>query len=107
MATGSESRIDTKLFAATAQTLGDIAKQLDGRSQEWNKTIGALRGVWQGDASDNIRNTAEQAQKSAEELVRALAGYQAALNEMAGIYDKNEQTMQESGKSLRFDKAFR
>lgn len=107
MATGSESRIDTKLFATTAQALGSIAKQMDGYCQEWNKTVGTLRGVWQGDTSDNIKNTSEQVQKSAAELVRTLSGYQAALNEIAGIYDKTEQNVQESGKSLRFDKAFR
>ena len=71
MATGSETKIDTKLFASTADTLGGVAKQMDGYCQEWNKTMGTLRNVWQGDTSDNIKNTAEQVQKSAAELVRA------------------------------------
>lgn len=107
MATGSESRIDTKLFASTAQSVGNIAKQMNGYCQEWNKTMGTLRGVWQGDTSDNVKNTADQVQKSAADLLNALSGYQAALNEMAGIYEKTEQNVQETGKSLRFDKAFR
>lgn len=107
MATGSESRIDTKLFAATAQSVGNIAKQMNGYCQEWNKTMNTLRGAWQGDTSDNMKNTADQVQKSAAVLLNALSGYQAALNEMAGIYEKTEQNVQETGKSLRFDKAFR
>ncbi len=107
MATGSDTRIDTRLFAATADTLGGVAKQMDGYCQEWNKTMGTLRGVWQGDTSDNVKNTAEQVQKSAVELVRALAGYRAALLEIAGIYEKTEQNVQETGKSLNFDRAFR
>lgn len=107
MATGNETKVDTKLFASTAQTVGSIAKQMSGYCQEWNKAVGTLRGVWQGDTSDNIKNTADQVQKSAESLLNALSGYQAALNEMAGIYEKTEQNVQETGKSLRFGKTFR
>lgn len=107
MATGSETRIDTRLFASTADSLGGIAKQMEGSCQEWNKTMAGLRSVWQGDTSDNVKNTAEQVQKSAAALVRALAGYRAALLEIAGIYEKTEQNVQETGKSLNFDRAFR
>ena len=107
MASGSESKIDTKLFAATAQSVGNISKQLSELCQEWNKAMGTLRGVWQGDTSDNVKNTAEQLQRSAAALTGTLSGYQATLNELAGIYEKTEQSAQETGKSLRFDKAFR
>ncbi len=107
MATSGESKIDTKLFMATADTTGTVAKELETCFQDWAKVMQTLRGNWQGDTSDNIKNTVEAVQKSAAELLRALSGYRAALNEIAGIYDKTEKNIQETGKSLKFDQAMR
>ena len=107
MATGNESKVDTKLFAATADTIGNAAKELARLAEDWNKVMGGLRGVWQGDVSDDVRNTVAQVQKSAGDLLRVLSGYQAALREIAGIYDKTEQNIQETGKTLKFDNTFR
>ncbi len=107
MATGNESKIDTKLFAATADTVDSAAKELSRLCQDWNRSMNSLRGSWQGDVSDNIKNTVEQVQKSAADLLGALSGYSATLREIAGIYDKTEKNIQETGKSLTFDKPFR
>ena len=107
MAAGNESKIDTKLFVSTADAVGTAAKDLGGCFQDWAKIMQSLRGNWQGDTSDNIKNTADAVQKSASDLLRSLGGYRAALNEIAGIYDKTEQNVQEAGKSLKFDKALR
>jgi hypothetical protein len=49
-----------------------------------------MRGYWQGDTSDDIKNVADAVQNSATSLLRSLGGYRAALNEIAGIYDKTE-----------------
>lgn len=102
----AESKIDTALFMRTADTMSGIAKEMGSLFQSWNKTVSGLRGCWQGDSSDNIKNTADQVQKSAESLLGALAGYRAALLEIAGIYDKTEKNVTETGKSLKFDKTF-
>lgn len=107
MATGNESKIDTKLFVSTAETVGAVAKELETCFADWAKVMQGLRGNWQGDTSDDIKNTAEAVQKSASELLRSLGGYRAALNEIAGIYDKTEKNVQETSKSLKFDKAMR
>ena len=107
MAASNESKIDTKLFVSTADTVGAVAKDLGTCFQDWAKIMQGLRGSWQGDTSDNIKNTADAVQRSASDLLRALGGYKAALYEMAGIYDKTEQAVQETGKSLKFDKAMR
>ena len=103
----SETRIDTKLFVSTAEAVGAVAKELEGCFQEWGKVMQSLRGHWQGDTSDDIKNTVESVQKSANDLVGALNGYKKALNEMAGIYDRTENTVQEASKSLKFDNAMR
>lgn len=107
MATGNESKIDTKLFVSTADSVGTVAKELEACFQEWGKVMQGLRGCWQGDTSDDIKNVAEAVQKSAADMLRSLSGYRAALNEIAGIYDKTEKNVQESGKTLKFDKALR
>jgi len=107
MAVGNDSKIDTKLFATTAETTAKVASDLETCFQDWAKVMQSLRGNWQGDTSDNIKNTVEAVQRSASDLLRALGGYRKALNEMAGIYDKTEKAVQESGKSLKFDKAMR
>ena len=107
MATGNERKIDTKLFAATADTTGTVAKELEACFSEWGKLMQTLRGAWQGDTSDSIKHTADAVQKSAAELLRSLGGYRAALNEMAGIYDKTEKNIQETGKSLKFSETLR
>jgi WXG100 family type VII secretion target len=107
MAAGNESRIDTKLFQSTADAVGTAAKELGMCFQDWGKVMQSLRGYWQGDTSDDIKNVAEAVQKSAADILRSLGGYRAALNEIAGIYDKTEKSVQESGKTLKFDRAMK
>ena len=107
MAAGTDSKIDTKLFVSTADTIGNAAKELETCFSEWAKTLQGLRGNWQGDSSDNIKNTVEAVQNSASVMLRALAGYKTTLYELAGIYDKTEKNVQETGKSLKFDKPMR
>jgi WXG100 family type VII secretion target len=107
VAAGSESKIDTKLFAATADTIANASKELNRLFSDWNKNMNSLRSVWQGDTSDDIKNTVEQVQKSSAALITALNGYPAALREIAGIYDSTEKNVAETGKTLKFDKAFR
>jgi WXG100 family type VII secretion target len=107
MAAGNESKIDTKLFAQTADTIANATKELNRLFGDWNKSMNSLRGAWQGDTSDDVKNTVEQIQKSSADLSTALNGYPAALREIAGIYDSAEKAVQETGKSLKFDRAFR
>ena len=107
MATGNESKIDTKLFVSTADAVGAVAKDLGTCFADWAKVMQGLRGAWQGDTSDDIKNTSEAVGRSASYLLRSLGGYKAVLHEMAGIYDKTEKAVQESGKALKFDKALR
>jgi len=107
MATGTDSKIDTRLFLATAETTAKVAKDLETCFQDWAKVMQSLRGNWQGDTSDNIKNTVEAVQRSASDLLRAINGYGSALKEMAGIYDKTEKAVQESSRTLKFDKALR
>ena len=103
---GSESRIDTQLFLATAEALNPATRELANLFTRWQETLSSLRSDWQGDSSDDIRNTAAQLQRSSEALLRSLTGYQATLKEMAGIYDKTEKNVQQTGKSLKFGSAF-
>ncbi len=107
MAAGNESRIDTKLFVSTAEAVGMAVQELETCFQEWCKVMQSLRGYWQGDTSDDIKNTAEAVQKSSSDILRSLGGYRTTLNEMAGIYEKAEKSVQESGKTLKFDKVLR
>lgn len=107
MAATGESKIDTKLFVSTAETLGTVAKEMEACFADWTKTMQSLRGNWQGDTSDDIKNVAEAVQNSAATLLRTLGGYRAALNEIAGIYDKTESNIQETGKALKFDGGMR
>jgi WXG100 family type VII secretion target len=103
----TENKIDTKLFASTADSIGNTAKELGRLFESWQKTMNSMRGAWQGSSSDNVRNTAGQVIKSSNDLLRALSGYQSALREIAGIYDKSEQNAQESSKTLKFGNTFR
>jgi WXG100 family type VII secretion target len=107
LAASNESKIDTKLFAQTADTIANATKELNRLFSEWNKNMNSLRSVWQGDTSDDIKNTVEQVQKSSADLITALNGYPVALREIAGIYDNTEKNVQETGKTLKFEKAFR
>jgi WXG100 family type VII secretion target len=107
MATNNESKIDTKLFVSTADTIGAVVKDLESCFQDWAKVMQGLRGNWQGDTSDDIKNTTEAVQRSATQLLRSMGSYKTVLNEMAGIYDKTEKNIQETGKSLKFDQGMR
>lgn len=107
MATTSESKIDTKLFQSTADAAGTIAKDMTNCFQDWTKLMQTMRGSWQGDTSDDIKNVVDAVQKSAAELLRSLTSYKKVLYEIAGIYDKTEKNIQESSKSLKFDGGLR
>ena len=107
MATGNESKIDTQLFIATADSISATAKELETCFSEWGKVMQGLRGAWQGDTSDDIKNTMDAVHNSSSLLLSALGGYKTALYEVAGIYDKTEKSVQETGKSLKFDKPMR
>ena len=104
---GTESRVDTALFLSTAEALEPVTKNLTSLFNQWQDTVRSLRGQWQGDASDDVKNTAAQLAKSSDALLRSLNGYRAALREMAGVYEKTEKNVQETGKSLKFGSTFR
>ena len=106
-ASGSESKIDTKLFVATADSCAAVAKELDGCFQEWAKTMQSLRGNWQGEASDDFKGIVDSVMRSRSDLLSSLGGYKAVLYEMAGIYDKTEKSLQEVSRSLKFDQPLR
>lgn len=103
----NESKIDTKLFLSTADALAPLAKNLGNLFTQWQETVASLRSEWQGDSSDDVKNTAAQLQKSSEALLRSISSYAVTLKEMAGVYDKTEKTVQESGKTLKFGSTFR
>ncbi len=102
-----ESKIDTKLFMTTAENITTRFKSFSSALQEWFDAMARLRNNWQGDTSDDIKNTVDAVFTSASDLEKSLKGYPAALLELAGIYDKTEKNVQETGKSLTFDKAMR
>ena len=72
MASGNESKINTTLFLNTADQLGAVSKSLQGQFQEWQQAMNSLRGQWQGEGSDQVRNAAMQIKKSLEELLKNL-----------------------------------
>ena len=107
MASGNESKINTTLFLNTADQLGAVSKSLQGQFQEWQQAMNSLRGQWQGEGSDQVRNAAMQIKKSSEELLKNLSAYQVTLQEMAGVYDKTEKNITEKGKTLKVERTFR
>ncbi|MDR0818226.1 MAG: WXG100 family type VII secretion target [Oscillospiraceae bacterium] len=107
MTTSGETKINTKLFSDTAETIGDTVKKMSGHCNEWSTAANSLRGTWQGDTSDNIKNTVGQLQKSASEMLQILSGYRAALLEIAGIYNATEKDIKETGAALKSDGVFK
>ncbi len=106
MAAGNETKVDTALLARTAETLSPLIKNLENIFDQFQQEIKSSRGEWQGDASDDIRNTAAQLKSSSAEIIKVLNGYVSGLNELAGVYDKGENKVQDTGKSLKFDSTF-
>jgi WXG100 family type VII secretion target len=107
MAAGNETKMDTALLLRTAETLTPLIKNLENIFEQFQQEIKSTRSAWQGDTSDDIRNTAAQLKSSSAEVTKVLNGYVSGLKELAGIYDKAENKAQETGKSLKFDKTFK
>ncbi|MBP5383938.1 MAG: WXG100 family type VII secretion target [Lachnospiraceae bacterium] len=107
MASGSETKVDTALLLRTADSLTPLIKSLQNIFEQFQQEIKNSRGEWQGDASDDIRNTAAQLKSSSQEIVNVLNGYVSGLKELAGVYDKGESKAQEAGRSLKFDSTFK
>ena len=107
MAGGSESKIDTALLANTAETLTPLIKNLENVFEQFQQEVKSSRGEWQGDTSDDIKNTAGALKESSAEMTKVLNGYVKGLKELAGIYDKAENKVQDTSKSLKFDSVFK
>ena len=106
MAAGNDTKVDTALLASTAETLSPLVKNLENIFENFQQEIKSSRGEWQGDTSDDIKNTAAQLKASSAEITKVLNGYISGLKELAGIYDKAESKVQDTGMSLKFDSTF-
>jgi WXG100 family type VII secretion target len=104
---GSETKVDTAMLAKTAETLTPLIKNLENIFDQFQQEIKNSRGEWQGDASDDIRNTAAQLKSSSAEITKVLNGYVSGLKELAGIYDKAENKVSNTGKTLKFGSTFK
>ena len=107
MAAGSDTKVDTALLARTAETLSPLVKNLDNIFEQFQQEVKSSRGEWQGDTSDDIRNTAAQLKSSSAEITKVLNGYISGLKELAGVYDKAESKVQNTAQSLKFDSVFK
>ena len=107
MAAGNETKVDTALLANCAETLTPLIKNLENIFEQFQQEIKSSRGEWQGDASDDIRNTANQLKSSSAEIIKVLNGYVSGLKELAGVYDKAESKVGDKGKSLKFGSTFK
>ncbi|MCR4990588.1 MAG: WXG100 family type VII secretion target [Lachnospiraceae bacterium] len=107
MASGNDTKVDTALLASTAETLSPLVKNLENVFEQFQQEIKNSRGEWQGDTSDDIRNTAAQLKSSSAEIKKVLNGYISGLKELAGVYDKAESKVEDTGKSLKFDSTFK
>ena len=75
MAAGNETKVDTALLANTAESLSPLIKNLENIFEQFQQEVKSSRSEWQGDASDDIRNTAAQLKSSSSEIVKVLNGY--------------------------------
>jgi WXG100 family type VII secretion target len=103
---GNETKVDTALLASTAETLTPLVKNLENIFEQFQQEIKSSRSAWQGDTSDDIRNTAAQLKSSSAEITKVLNAYISGLKELAGVYDKAENKVSDTGKSLKFDSTF-
>lgn len=104
---GSDTKVDTALLLKTAETLGPLIKNLGSIFEQFQQEVKSSRSEWQGDTSDDIRNTAAALKESSAEITKVLNGYVSGLKELAGVYDKAENKASEAGKSLKFDSTFK
>ncbi len=107
MAAGNETKVDTAMLANTAETLTPLIKNLENIFEQFQQEVKSSRAEWQGDTSDDIRNTAAQLKSSSAEITKVLNGYVTGLKELAGIYDKAESKVQDTSKTLKFDSTFK
>lgn len=107
MATGNDTKVDTALLLSTAESLTPLVKNLENIFEQFQQEVKSSRAAWQGDASDDIRNTAAQLKASSAEITKVLNGYVSGLKELAGVYDKAENKVSDTSKSLKFDSTFK
>ena len=103
----AETRVDTALLLKTADSLSPLIRNLENIFDQFQQEVKSSRSEWQGDASDDIKNTAARLKSSSAEIVKVLNGYVSGLKELAGVYDKAESKVSNTGKSLKFDSTFK
>ena len=106
MAAGNDTKMDTALLLSTAESLTPLIKNLENIFEQFQQEVKSSRSSWQGDGSDDIKNTAAQLKESSAEIIKVLNGYVSGLKELAGVYDKAETKVENTSKSLKFDSTF-
>ncbi len=103
MANSNEIKVDAKAFQTTSDEITKIIKTLEQSFNTYFTSLNSLRGGWQGDTSDRIRALSKSMNDSMSMLINNLSAYPKALYEVAGIYQKAEETISKQGQSLNFD----
>ena len=102
MAGDGTNRINTKEMLQAAQEITSIKKSIASNTDATYAIFRKLQDSYAGESADDIYAVAGQLKKSSGAIIDMLANYERVLQELAGVYEDTEKTVNRNAGKLKF-----
>ena len=102
MAGDGTNRINTQEMLRAAQEITSIKKSIASNTDATYAIFRKLQDSYAGESADDIYAVAGQLKKSSVAIIDMLANYEKVLQELAGVYEDTEKTVNRNAGKLKF-----
>ena len=102
MAGDGTNRINTEEMLRASQEITSIKKSIASNTDATYAIFRKLQDSYAGESADDIYAVAGQLKKSSSAIIDMLANYEKVLQELAGVYEDTEKTVNRSAGKLKF-----
>ena len=102
MAGDGTNRINTEEMLRASQEITSIKKSIASNTDATYALFRKLQDSYAGESADDIYAGAGQLKKRSSAIIDMLANYEKVLQELAGVYEDTEKTVNRSAGKLKF-----
>ncbi len=102
MAGDGTNRINTEEMLRATQEITSIKKSIASNTDATYAIFRKLQDSYAGESADDIYAVAGQLKKSSSAIIAMLANYEKVLQELAGVYENTEKTVNRNAGKLKF-----
>ena len=93
-------KVDTAALRRQATELSARRKAMESRIAQLDTVVRRTRSYWIGDAGDEYRALYESEKRDVDAMLQRMKVYPQELLEVSGAYDRMEETLTDSGRTL-------